>query len=251
MTAGEDVAFAHALLRCGTSEELARDPRNRLRLTFGLRRQDGRWVIAHEHHSFPTVEGDSDSGSAEVRALHGRWFLDTAAGDLDALMAPIADDVVSYEHEQPLQYVGADSVRQVCRRGLEASSERVTWDVPDLKIVARGDLAVGWGLDRVRIERSDGSAVEHWSRGTRVFQRIDGSWQMIHQHVSYPYDPESGIARTDCGHDIRTVHGQWRRHPARPAELQRAHRLCPHAGAAGPYGRKLPVRTGPARLTTR
>lgn len=197
VTAGEDVAFAHALLRCGTSEELARDPRNRLRLTFGLRRQDGRWVIAHEHHSFPTVEGDSDSGSAEVRALHERWFLDTAAGDLDALMAPIADDVVSYEHEQPLQYVGADSVRQVCRRGLEASSERVTWDVPDLKIVARGDLAVGWGLNRVRIERSDGSAVEHWSRGTRVFQRIDGSWQMIHQHVSYPYDPESGIARTD------------------------------------------------------
>ncbi|GIH95144.1 YybH family protein [Planobispora siamensis] len=54
VTAGRDVAFAHALLRCGTPEDLARDPRNRLRLTFGLRRQDGRWVIAHEHHSFPS-----------------------------------------------------------------------------------------------------------------------------------------------------------------------------------------------------
>ena len=51
--AGEDVAYAYALLRCGTPEELARDPNNRLRLTLGLRKQDGRWVVAHEHHSFP------------------------------------------------------------------------------------------------------------------------------------------------------------------------------------------------------
>ncbi|MDT0378987.1 nuclear transport factor 2 family protein [Streptomyces sp. DSM 42041] len=53
VTAGEDVAWAHALLRCGMPEELAENPRNRLRLTIGLRREDGRWVVAHEHHSFP------------------------------------------------------------------------------------------------------------------------------------------------------------------------------------------------------
>ncbi len=51
--AGEDVAFAWALLRCGTDEELRQDPANRLRLTLGLRKDSGRWVIAHEHHSFP------------------------------------------------------------------------------------------------------------------------------------------------------------------------------------------------------
>ena len=53
VTAGDDVAFAWALLRCGTAAELARDPTNRLRLTIGLRRQQGHWVVAHEHHSFP------------------------------------------------------------------------------------------------------------------------------------------------------------------------------------------------------
>jgi uncharacterized protein (TIGR02246 family) len=53
VTAGDDVAFAHALLRCGTEEELRADPDNRLRLTIGLRREGGRWVVAHEHHSFP------------------------------------------------------------------------------------------------------------------------------------------------------------------------------------------------------
>jgi uncharacterized protein (TIGR02246 family) len=53
VTAGNDVAFAHALLRCGTDEELRKDPDNRLRLTIGLRKLNGQWAVAHEHHSFP------------------------------------------------------------------------------------------------------------------------------------------------------------------------------------------------------
>lgn len=54
VTAGDDVAFAHALLRCGTREELDTDPDNRLRLSIGLRKQGGRWVVSHEHHSLPS-----------------------------------------------------------------------------------------------------------------------------------------------------------------------------------------------------
>jgi uncharacterized protein (TIGR02246 family) len=53
VTAGEDVAYAHALLRCGMPQELAENPENRLRLTLGLRKEQGRWVVAHEHHSYP------------------------------------------------------------------------------------------------------------------------------------------------------------------------------------------------------
>jgi len=53
VTAGDDVAFAYALLRCGSAEELRDNPDHRLRLTLGLRKVDGRWVVTHEHHSFP------------------------------------------------------------------------------------------------------------------------------------------------------------------------------------------------------
>ncbi|MFE6731049.1 YybH family protein [Streptomyces californicus] len=55
VTAGEDVAFAHALVRCGAEDELAARPGFRLRLTLGLRKEAGRWVVAHEHHSFPDL----------------------------------------------------------------------------------------------------------------------------------------------------------------------------------------------------
>jgi uncharacterized protein (TIGR02246 family) len=56
VTAGEDVAFAHALLRCGQPEEFAANPDNRLRLTIGLQKRDGRWVVTHEHHSFCSTD---------------------------------------------------------------------------------------------------------------------------------------------------------------------------------------------------
>jgi uncharacterized protein (TIGR02246 family) len=58
VTAGDDVAYAYALLRCGSRPELAEHPERRLRLTLGLRRERGRWVVAHEHHSFADTSAD-------------------------------------------------------------------------------------------------------------------------------------------------------------------------------------------------
>ena len=56
ISAGDRVAFAYALLRCGTQKELAENPKKRLRLTLGLKKDGGKWAIAHEHHSFTLGE---------------------------------------------------------------------------------------------------------------------------------------------------------------------------------------------------
>ena len=53
VAAGPGVAFAWALLRCGSADELAAHPDRRLRLTIGLRKVGERWTVTHEHHSFP------------------------------------------------------------------------------------------------------------------------------------------------------------------------------------------------------
>ena len=52
ITASDTVAYAFALLRCGKQDELRTSPDTRLRLTIGLRKVRGRWIVAHEHHSF-------------------------------------------------------------------------------------------------------------------------------------------------------------------------------------------------------
>jgi uncharacterized protein (TIGR02246 family) len=180
ITAGEDVAFAHALLRCGTKQELEDRPGYRLRLTLGLRKENGRWLVAHEHHSFPDAD-DRESAEAQIRRLLQGWSDSTAAKDLDAMMAGIDEDVVSYELGGALQYAGLSAVRDVCQRGVAAAVGTIRWDIPDLRVVVRGDLAVAWGIDELRVD-----GVESRARATRIFQRKDGHWLMVHQHRSLP-----------------------------------------------------------------
>jgi ketosteroid isomerase-like protein len=50
ITAGEDVAFAVAIMRC------VGPPAFPFRLTIGLRKVDDNWRIMHEHHSVPATD---------------------------------------------------------------------------------------------------------------------------------------------------------------------------------------------------
>jgi len=58
VTAGRDVAFAVAIMRCGpdSSSNPADKDGFPFRLTVGLRKVNGKWRIAHEHHSIPATD---------------------------------------------------------------------------------------------------------------------------------------------------------------------------------------------------
>jgi ketosteroid isomerase-like protein len=53
ITAGADVAFASALMRCVVIERGAASDLD-FRLTIGFRKIAGQWTFVHEHHSIPT-----------------------------------------------------------------------------------------------------------------------------------------------------------------------------------------------------
>jgi uncharacterized protein (TIGR02246 family) len=63
IVAGNDVGFAYGLLRCGMPADFARNPDIRLRLTIGVQKRAGRWVVVHEHHSFPHTDGGAVADS--------------------------------------------------------------------------------------------------------------------------------------------------------------------------------------------
>ena len=54
ITAGEDVAFAFAIMRC-SGDSIPSGLQ--FRLTIGLRKVDGDWRITHEHRSVPARDG--------------------------------------------------------------------------------------------------------------------------------------------------------------------------------------------------
>ncbi len=53
ITAGHEVAFAVATMRCAEPGPDGKQKSLDFRLTVGLRKIDGQWTITHEHHSIP------------------------------------------------------------------------------------------------------------------------------------------------------------------------------------------------------
>ncbi|EPC01563.1 hypothetical protein L861_16965 [Litchfieldella anticariensis FP35 = DSM 16096] len=61
ITAEEHVAFIHALVNCGGTNDKGEHESGWTRMTAGYRRIDGRWLVVHEHFSAPF---DMSSGKA-------------------------------------------------------------------------------------------------------------------------------------------------------------------------------------------
>lgn len=149
-------------------------------------------------HTLPTGDPAAQAAEQEIRDLFRAWSDASAVKDIDASMAPIADDVLAYEHQMPLAYHGSAALRPGCAAGFAMQPDHFRWDVPDLQVIIRGDIAITWGLNRMRSEVPGKAEATHdmWSRGTRIFQQREGQWQMIHQHVSFPMDPQTGAIVT-------------------------------------------------------
>lgn len=56
VTAGADVAFAFATMGCAGPGSRGEPEPLDFRLTICLKKIDGRWMIAHEHHSVPATD---------------------------------------------------------------------------------------------------------------------------------------------------------------------------------------------------
>ncbi|HYL69963.1 MAG TPA: nuclear transport factor 2 family protein [Candidatus Dormibacteraeota bacterium] len=55
ITAGSDVAFVWAMMRCAGTEPSGEHIELDFRLTIGLRKIAGQWTVTHEHHSIPAT----------------------------------------------------------------------------------------------------------------------------------------------------------------------------------------------------
>lgn len=53
VAAGDDVAFATALKRCGGTGENGVEKAGWMRMTTGYRKTNGKWRVVHEHFSAP------------------------------------------------------------------------------------------------------------------------------------------------------------------------------------------------------
>ena len=116
------------------------------------------------------------------------------ARDIDGVMSIYAPNIVSFDIGAPLLYVGAERKRRAWEGAFGAYTGPITYEIHDLNVTTEGDLAFVHSLNRVKGILANGHASELWVRWTACFQRVDGVWRIVHDHVSVPADLEHGQA---------------------------------------------------------
>lgn len=130
-----------------------------------------------------------DTDEQEILTLLREQEAAVGRGDAAGAIAALADDVVCYDLPPPLEYRG-DAARdeEGLDRWFATWEDGVAVELADPVVLVERDLAVVFGLTRMRGKKKDGGAgpVDAWNRRTVVLRRREGRWRIVHEHQSYP-----------------------------------------------------------------
>lgn len=131
---------------------------------------------------------------AKIRELITQWRDALCAKDFHRMMTHYALEVLLYEITTPYQHQGAEAYRQSWEACAPFLPPSMGSEVHDLKIKVSGDLAFAHLLHRLTNKETGGPATCNWVRVTVCYERQNGEWKVVHEHVSVPIDPATSKA---------------------------------------------------------
>lgn len=134
------------------------------------------------------------SDEAQIRGLIEDWVKALRARDIDGVMANYASDVVVFDIDPPLHYEGADKLRAKWEGMFKSFKGPIDYRVQDVEVIASDETAFSHSLNFISATGKDGKKTQTWLRATICYKKIDGNWRVTHEHVSVPFDPETGQA---------------------------------------------------------
>ncbi|MBC7880983.1 MAG: nuclear transport factor 2 family protein [Anaerolineae bacterium] len=137
---------------------------------------------------------EEETDEAAIRKLIEDRVKAVRDKDINALLSNHALDILSFDVINPLQYIGADTVRERAEKWFSAYQSSIGYEIRDLSITISETVAFCHYLYRVSGTLTDGGKVEMWVRATVCLCKIDGMWTIVHEHQSVPFDSETGKA---------------------------------------------------------
>jgi uncharacterized protein (TIGR02246 family) len=141
-----------------------------------------------------TREESKSAEEAAIRAVIDAITKAVRAKDVEAMLAQCAPDIVTFDMVPPLRHQGSQAIRGLWARTLAAFDPPLEYEVHDLDISVDGDVAFARCLNRFGGTKKDGRRVLNSLRSTFGLRKIDGQWKVVHEHVSVPFDMETGKA---------------------------------------------------------
>jgi uncharacterized protein (TIGR02246 family) len=162
-----------------------------------LLRFDGNRLLAAEVFSGLPPGASTEPPDAAIRQLLESQEQAIRDKDAEALLAGLAESVVSFDAVPPLRNAGKTTVRDRLQQWLDGYDGPIGCETRELEIAASGAVAFAHALQRFSGTLTGGAAVDMWLRVTWGLRQIDNRWVITHQHLSDPFDPESGQAKLD------------------------------------------------------
>ncbi|MDX3005164.1 nuclear transport factor 2 family protein [Kribbella solani] len=133
----------------------------------------------------------------EIRERIDTLLTGVRTGDLGALKTIFAPDLVSFDVQAPLRHLGAAVKLASWEQIFTIYQLPLGYEVRDLTVLVDGDLAVTYAVNRLSGTLADGTESGMWVRWTAAWQRINGTWLIVHDQASVPMHFPEGRAATD------------------------------------------------------
>jgi len=137
------------------------------------------------------------SNEAGIRTLIDAQIKAVRARDVDASMSNYAADIVSFDVVNTLQKIGLDECRKRAEEWFSSFQGPIEYEISELSVSAGGTLAFSHSLNHVNATNNDGKKIDMWWRATAGYRKIDDRWMITHEHMSVPFDVQSGKASLD------------------------------------------------------
>ena len=129
---------------------------------------------------------------AQIRQQRELWKAAFEAGDVNRIMSFYAPgaETLAFDILPPLQYEW--------EHFLGLFDGQLAVEVRDAKITASGDVAFIHALVHLTGKLASGRPFDLWMRATNGLRKINGTWLVVHDHVSAPVvDFETGRAAVE------------------------------------------------------
>lgn len=145
---------------------------------------------------FGRPRGEAADAASGIRALVESQAQAIRDKDADGVMIHNAPDMLSFDIVAPLRQRSAEVVRERLRHWFDAFDGGIGCEVRELEVATSGDTAFAHFLQRFSGTNISGMAIDMWVRVTMGLRRIGGRWLIVHEHVSDPFDHDSGMGLT-------------------------------------------------------
>ncbi|NGO41641.1 nuclear transport factor 2 family protein [Streptomyces ureilyticus] len=140
--------------------------------------------------------GEDEDAEGEIRRLDDELTLATRERDIDRMAACYASDVEVFHPMSGLEQRGIDAFRKAQEWWFSTVTGPVSRDVLEFRVRVDESVAFSHALVRMRATLATGEPLDSTVRVTTGYRAAGDRWQIVHQHLSVPFDAGVEEARS-------------------------------------------------------